>query len=178
MGLLDYKSYIIDRKMSLILDNFSIMNDSNEEIGAVESKLISLNGEFKILDKAGKVVGKIKGKLSLRPAFNIYDEKNSLIAIAKRKIVDSGGSEYWVENQEGQKILEATPDFSGQEYQIKNPEGELIADISEKISNLNDAYIINIHNHIDPLIILALTISIDCYENKKNQLELITGFED
>jgi uncharacterized protein YxjI len=154
------------------------MNDSNEEIGEIESKLISLKGEFSIRDTAGNVVGKIKGKLSIRPAFNIYDDKNSLIAIAKRKMVDDLESEYWVENDEGEKILEAKGDFSGQEYQIKNQGGELIAEISEKISNLKDTYTISIHDKINPLIILALTISIDYYENKKNQLELITGFDD
>nr|MDO8079853.1 LURP-one-related family protein [Candidatus Freyarchaeota archaeon] len=178
MGLLDYNSYIINRKLSLITDSFSIMNDLNEEIGEIQGKLISLKGEFNFRDTTGKVVGKIKGKLSLRPAFNIYNDKNSLIATAKRKMIDTAGSEYWVEDREGKKILEATGDFSGQEYQIKNQEGKLIAEISEKISNLKDTYAIKIHDKIDPLIILALTISIDYYENKKNQLELIPGFDD
>jgi len=178
LGLLDYKSYIIERKMSLTADKFSILNDSREEIGKVEGKLISLTGEFNIMDATGNTVGRIKGKLSIRPTFNFYDHENNLIATAKRKMINTVGGEYWVENPQGEKILEAAGDFTGQEYKIRNEKGEIVAEISEKISQLKDAYLVKIHNEINPLIILALTISIDYYENKKKQLELITGFNE
>ncbi|MEM2145588.1 MAG: hypothetical protein QW279_09520 [Candidatus Jordarchaeaceae archaeon] len=65
MGLLDYRTYLVDEKL-LSVCNTLIRDEKGRELGKAVKKLLALKEEIEFIDTQGKNVGAVKRKNGCR----------------------------------------------------------------------------------------------------------------
>ena len=116
-----------------------IYDPSGRELGTVQEKVLTFLPQFELY-LGNTYVGKVTKEFSLlRPRFHI----------------DCNG---WA--MEG--------DFMEWDYRIHAPNGRPIANISKKVLNFTDTYVLDIANPEDALAVLMLALAIDAEKCSRN----------
>jgi len=176
-GLFGQKKYIIEQKLVALRDTYGVKDLDGNLLGYVKAKIVSFGPKFWFEDLNGVQVGEIDGKVvSIYNEYEVKDQTGKLRARIKKKILKLIGSEWWMENAQGQQIAKVKGNFTEHEYQILDPNGSLIAQIHKKWVTVRDSYNIEITNSdFDPFLILSYVIAMDHVEQKDNQTRSSIG---
>lgn len=156
----------------------------------IKQKVITWRDKFDILDEHHKPVYRVKGELiSIGHKLHIYDKKGKEVASVSEKLVKImpkyrirtvGNKEYWVTK----KITVVNEKFKVEpvdwvidggilehNYSIKHGR-KTVAKVHQKWISIGDSYIIDVVDpDVDPLVILATMICVDCVEFDQEEKE-------
>jgi uncharacterized protein YxjI len=162
-------AYIIDQKLLSLRDTYIIRDSRGEEIGRAVKKFLSLGPKITVYDEKGDPVARLEGRaFSLRGNIRFIDWRGRTWGVLKKKILKFIGSEYWFEDDNGNKIYRVKGKFTHHEYKILHEEtGEPLAEISKKWLTIRDAYGIRIldKEKLHPFIAIGTTLAIDLIEH-------------
>jgi uncharacterized protein YxjI len=165
--------YIIERKMMALRMTYSVKGVNGNLLGYVKAKRAGIGHvKFCFEDDAGAQLGEIDGKvISVHHEYEIKDKDEQLKARIKKKPLTLIGSEWWMEDPEGQQLAKAEGDFAGHNYQILGAGGGVIAQIHKKWVSMRNSYGIEIlRQDFDPFLVLSYTIAMDFVEHMGRRL--------
>ena len=176
-GMFGQNKYTIEQKLVALRDTYGVKDLSGNLLGYVKAKIVSWGPKFWFEDLNGVQLGEIDGKIvSIHNEYEVKDQTGQLKAKIKKKILKLIGSEWWMENAQGQQIAKVKGNFTEHEYQILDPNGSLIAQIHKKWVTIRDSYNIEITNpDFDHFLILSYVIAMDHVEQKNNQSKSYIG---
>jgi len=156
--------YIVKQKIFSLGDNFSIKNESGEDIFLVKSQLLSFGRKLRIYDLNGNELCYIEQQLfRFMPEYNIYIA-GQFIANVKKKFA------FFRNNFEitGEGVrYEVEGDFLAHEFIIRKNE-TVIARISKKFFAFSDTYGVEVDDSQDQITPLALSIVIDMVYHERD----------
>ena len=150
-----------------------IFNQDGKAVGKMHRRVISMRALVEVSDIDGSQVFTINKKLvSMRPSYMIKDAQGHLLGRTNRKILTLFRPKLWLEDNEGQKLLEAKGNFLGKSFDVKDMDGELKAKIGKSdffkdlvlggLFDFSDTYSIRVLDpNYDKRLLLAFVIAID-----------------
>lgn len=150
-----------------------IFNQDGKAVGKMHRRVISMRALIEVSDIDGSQVFTINKKLvSMRPSYMIKDAKGHLLGRTNRKILTLFRPKLWLEDNEGQKLLEAKGNFLGKRFDVKDMDGELKAKIGKSdffrdlvlggLFDFSDTYSIKVLDpNYDKRLLLGFVIAID-----------------
>lgn len=150
-----------------------IFNQDGKAVGKMHRRVISMRALVEVSDIDGSQVFTINKKLvSMRPSYMIKDAKGHLLGRTNRKILTLFRPKLWLEDNEGQKLLEAKGNFLGKRFDVKDMDGELKAKIGKSdffrdlvlggLFDFSDTYSIKVLDpNYDKRLLLGFVIAID-----------------
>ena len=176
-GMFGQNKYTIEQKLVALRDTYGVKDFNGNLLGYVKAKIVSLGPKFWFEDLNGVQLGEIDGKIvTIHNEYEVKDQTGQLRAKIKKKILNLIGSEWWMENAQGQQIAKVKGNFTEHEYQILGPDGSPIAQIHKKWITIRDSYNIEITRpEFDPFLILSYVIAMDHVEQKNNQSKSYVG---
>ena len=170
MGMFDQNKYTIEQKLVALRDTYGVKDLNGNLLGYVKAKIVSMGPKFWFEDTNGVQLGEIDGKIvSIHNEYDVKDQNGQLKAKIKKKILKLIGSEWWMEDAQGQQIAKVKGNYTEHEYQILAPDGSLIAQIHKKWVTIRDSYNIEITRpDFDTFLILSYVIAMDHIEQKNN----------
>ncbi len=150
-----------------------IFNQDGKAVGKMHRRVISMRALVEVSDIDGSQVFTINKKLvSMRPSYMIKDAKGHLLGRTNRKILTLFRPKLWLEDNEGQKLLEAKGNFLGKSFDVKDMDGELKAKIGKSdffkdlvlggLFDFSDTYSIKVLDpNYDKRLLLGFVIAID-----------------
>jgi uncharacterized protein YxjI len=142
-----------------------------EQLGYVKDKSTRIGYvQFCFEDNSGAQLGEIDGKAAFviyrERDYEIKDKDGQLKARIRKRPLKLSGSEWLMEDPEGQQLAKVEGDFARHNYQIVAPSGAIIAQIHKKWASIENSYGIEIlRQDLDPLLILSYTIAMDFTEH-------------
>jgi uncharacterized protein YxjI len=169
-GMFNQNKYTIEQKLVALRDTYGVKDLNGNLLGYVKQKIVSVGPKFWFEDTNGVQLGEVDGKLvSIHNEYDVKDQSGQLKARIKKKILNLIGSEWWMENAQGQQIAKVKGNYSEHEYQILAPDGSVIAQIHKKWVTIRDSYNIEITRpDFDTFLILSYVIAMDHIEQKNN----------
>ena len=169
-GMFNQNKYTIEQKLVAIRDTYGVKDLNGNLLGYVKQKIVSVGPKFWFEDTNGVQLGEIDGKIvSIHNEYDVKDQSGQLKAKIKKKIINFTGSEWWMEDAQGQQIAKVKGNYSEHEYQILTPDGSVIAQIHKKWVTIRDSYNIEITRlDFDTFLILSYVIAMDHIEQKNN----------
>jgi len=176
-GLFNQNKYTIEQKLVALRDTFGIKDLNGNLLGYVKQKIVSMGPKFWFEDTSGVQLGEIDGKIvSIHNEYDVKDQNGQLKARIKKKILKLIGSEWWMEDEQGQQMARVKGNYTEHEYQILTPDGNIIAQIHKKWVTIRDSYNIEINSpDFDHFLILSFVIAMDHVEQKSNQSRSYIG---
>ncbi len=151
-----------------------IYDDAGASVGKMHRRVISLRAFTEVTEGDGTLVFTVNKKLvSIRPSYMIKDADGILLGRTNRKILTLFRPKLWLENENGEKLLEAQGNFLGRDFKVKDLRGDLKAKIGksdffkdlvlgETLFDYSDTYAIQILDpEYDKRILLGFVIAID-----------------
>ena len=171
MSMFEQKQYIIEQKLVSLRDTYGVKDVSGNLLGYVKAKMFTLGPKFWFEDTHESQLGEIDGKIvSIHNEYDVKDQNGQLRARIKRKIFKLIGSEWWMEDPQGQQIAKAEGNFTEHNYQITAPDGSPIAQIHKKWVTIRDSYSIEIQNpDFGAFLVLSYVIAMDHVDQKSRQ---------
>jgi len=169
-GMFNQNKYTIEQKLVAVRDTYGVKDLNGNLLGYVKQKIVSVGPKFWFEDTNGVQLGEIDGKLvSIHDEYDVKDQSGQLKARIKKKILNLIGSEWWMEDAQGQQIAKVKGNYSEHEYQILAPDGSVIAQIHKKWVTIRDSYNIEItRTDFDAFLIISYVIAMDHIEQKNN----------
>ena len=169
-GMFNQNKYTIEQKLVALRDTYGVKDLNGNLLGYVKQKIVSVGPKFWFEDTNGVQLGEIDGKLvSIHDEYDVKDQSGQLKARIKKKILNLIGSEWWMEDAQGQQIAKVKGNYSEHEYQILAPDGSVIAQIHKKWVTIRDSYNIEItRSDFDTFLVLSYVIAMDHVEQKNN----------
>ncbi len=154
----------------------------------IKQRVITWRDTFDIYDERKKPVYKVKGELvAVGHKLHIYDRKGKEVATIREKLVKimpkyrittANNKEYWLTK----KITMINEKFKLEpldwiidggilehNYSIKHGKN-VIAKVHQKWVSIGDSYVIDIEDEsVDPVLVLATMIGVDCVEFDKEK---------
>jgi len=95
------------------------------------------------------------------------DWNGQVRGVLKKKLLKLFGSEYWVEDSNGNRILTIKGKFTAHNYKIIDDKtGKVVGEVSKKWLSLRDSYALKIYSdELDPFLALCIVIAIDVVEH-------------
>ena len=170
-GMFGQDKYTIEQKLVAIRDTYGVKDLNGNLLGYVKQKIVSMGPKFWFEDTAGVQLGEIDGKIvTIHNEYDVKDQNGQLRARIKKKILNLIGSEWWMEDAQGQQIAKVKGNYTAHDYQILAPDGSIIAQIHKKWVTIRDAYNIEITRpDFERFLILSYVIAMDHVEQKNNQ---------
>jgi len=150
-----------------------LYNQSGTPIGKMHRRIISMRALTEVSELDGTQVFTINKKLvSMRPSYMIKDAEGRLLGRTNRKILTLFRPKLWLEDKEGEKLLEAKGNFLGKSFDVKDMDGNLKARIGKSdffkdlvlggLFDFSDTYAIKIlDSNFDKRLLLGFVIAID-----------------
>ncbi len=86
-------------------------------IGKMHRRILSLRALTEVTESDGTVVFTVNKKLiSIRPSYMLKDAAGNLLGRTNRKILTLFRPKLWLENDSGEKLLEAQGNFLGRDF--------------------------------------------------------------
>ena len=170
-GMFGQDKYTIEQKLVALRDTYGVKDLNGNLLGYVKAKIISMGPKFWFEDTNGVQLGEIDGKIvSIHNEYDVKDQNGQLKAKIKKKILNLMGSEWWMEDAQGQEIAKVKGNYTEHEYTILSSDGSIIAQIHKKWVTIKDSYNIEITRpDFDHFLILSYVIAMDHIEQKNNQ---------
>lgn len=154
--------HYVEQQLFSLKDRFYIQDEFGHEEYYVESDFFSFGKKFHIYDQYQQQVAYISQKVwSFLPKFEIYVENNYIGQIVKELTLFN--PRYYLENSD----LQVEGNFLAHDYSIYNSQGT-IATISKEWWTFGDKYCIDVKEGIQPIIAIAIMLSIDAVLASQN----------
>jgi len=150
-----------------------IYNKIGTPIGKMHRKVISLRALTEVTETNGTPVFAVNKKLvSIRASYMIKDVQGNTLGRTNRKILTFFRPKLWLEDENGNKLLEAQGNFLGRDFKIKDSKGNLKAKIGKSdffkdlvfggVFDFSDTYAVQILDpEYDKRLLLGFVIAID-----------------
>lgn len=150
-----------------------IYNEAGTPIGKMHRKVISLRALTEVTETNGTLVFAVNKKLvSIRSSYVIKDAQGNTLGRTNRKILTLFRPKLWLEDENGNKLLEAQGNFLGRDFKIKDSKGNLKAKIGKSdffkdmvfggVFDFSDTYAVQIlDSEYDKRLLLGFVIAID-----------------
>lgn len=150
-----------------------IYNEIGTPIGKMRRKVISLRALTEVTETNGTLVFAVNKKLvSIRASYMIKDVQGNTLGRTNRKILTLFRPKLWLEDENGNKLLEAQGNFLGRDFKIKDSKGNLKAKIGKSdffkdlvfggVFDFSDTYAVQIlDSEYDKRLLLGFVIAID-----------------
>lgn len=158
--------YAMKQKLFAFGDDFTIKNDSGQDVFFVDGHMLSLRNRLDFKDMAGNELAMIQKKLlSWGPTYEIYSQGH-MIAEVKKHLFTLFKCRFTVDVP-GPDDLEAEGSFLDHEYTFTR-RGQAVASVSKSWFSFSDSYGVDIAEGENDVLILAAAVVIDqvCHENK------------
>jgi uncharacterized protein YxjI len=156
--------YLMRQKLFCWGDDFTIQDESGQDVFFVDGKVFSLGNQLSFQDMQGNELASIRQKLlAWGPTYEIHSQ-GQLRAIVKKAVFTLFHCSFSVDVP-GLGDLEARGDFTDHEYQFERA-GDTVATVSKRWFSWTDSYGVEIAEGEDDILILASTVVIDmaCHE--------------
>jgi uncharacterized protein YxjI len=143
-------------------------------IGKMHRRVLSLRALTEVTESDGTIVFTVNKKLvSIRPSYMLKDAEGNLLGRTNRKILTLFRPKLWLENENGEKLLEAQGNFLGRDFHVKDMYGDSKARIGksdffkdlllgETMFDFADTYAVQIQDpSYDKRLLLGFVIAID-----------------
>lgn len=176
--MFDGRQYIIEQKLAAMRDTYGVKEVNGNLLGYVKAKMISVGPKFWFEDTNGVHLGEVDGKVvSIHNEYEVKDRNGQVQARIKKKVLKLFGSEWWMEDAQGQRLAKAEGNFGGHEYRILAPDGSLIAQIHKKWVTIRDSYSIEVSRQdFDPFLILSYVVAMDHVERERSGMRVGFSF--
>ncbi len=150
-----------------------IYTETGTSIGKMHRKVISLRALTEITETNGTPVFTVNKKLvSIRASYMIKDAQGNTLGRTNKKIITFFRPKLWLEDENGNKLLEAQGNFLGRDFKIKDSKGNLKAKIGKSdffkdmvfggVFDFSDTYAVQILDpEYDKRLLLGFVIAID-----------------
>ncbi|APW62535.1 LURP-one-related/scramblase family protein [Paludisphaera borealis] len=158
--------YVMRQKFFSWGDDFTIQNESGEDVYFVKGTVFSLGDQLSFQDMQGNELAFIRQKLmAWGPTYEIFSERE-LRAVVKKSLFTFFHCTFSVDVP-GPDDLEASGGFTDHEYTFVRG-GRVAATVSKQWFTWTDTYGVDVAEGEDDLLILAATVVIDlaCHDKK------------
>jgi uncharacterized protein YxjI len=150
-----------------------IYDQSGKVVGKMHRRVISMRELTEVMDSGGSQVFTINKKLvSMRASYMIKDPEGHVLGRTNRKILTLFRPKLWLEDDGGQKLLEANGNFLGKSFDIKDNGGILKAKVGKSdffkdlvfggLFDFSDTYAIKVLDpNYDKRLLLGFVVAID-----------------
>lgn len=150
-----------------------IYNQKGTSIGKMHRKIISIRAFTEVTETDGTLVFTVNKKLvSIRASYMIKDAEENTLGRTNRKIFTFFRPKLWLEDEDGQKLLEAKGNFLGRDFKIKDSKGNMKVKVGKSdffkdlvfggIFDYSDTYAVQILDpEYDKRLLLGFVIAID-----------------
>ena len=150
-----------------------IYNETGTSIGKMHRNVISLRALTEITETNGTPVFAVNKKLvSIRASYMIKDAQGNTLGRTNKKIITFFRPKLWLEDENGNKLLEVQGNFLGRDFKIKDSKGNLKAKIGKSdffkdlvfggVFDFSDTYAVQILDpEYDKRLLLGFVIAID-----------------
>lgn len=150
-----------------------LYNQNGTPIGKMHRRIITMRAFTEVSELDGTQVFTINKKLvSMRPSYMIKDAEGHLLGRTNRKILTLFRPTLWLENERGEKLLEAKGNFLGKSFDVKDMDGNLKARVGKSdffkdlvlggLFDFSDTYAIKVlDTNFDKRLLLGFVIAID-----------------
>jgi len=172
MSMMETRELLVDQKLLAARNTYVIKNRQQQQLGFAKRELLSFGPRYSFEGNSGERLGEIVGKVvSLSNEFEIKDGSGRLVAKVKKKVLKVLGSEWHMEDPQGNEIAKMDGDILHHNYNVVSPDRSVIAQIHLKWATIKDEYGIEIVKpDFSPLLVLGFTIAmehVEHYEEKK-----------
>jgi uncharacterized protein YxjI len=151
--------YVMRERMLSLGDDFTIKNSDGDDVFYVDGKAFSLRNKLSFKDMSGRELARIEQKLlSIGPQYEII-RGDQTVAVVKKKLFTLLRARFTVDVP-GPNDLEAHGDFLDHEYSFER-NGREVARVSKRWISLSDAYVVDVNEGEDDVVILATAVVID-----------------
>jgi uncharacterized protein YxjI len=172
--MLETREFIINQKLLATRNTYVIKNRQQEQLGLAKREILSWGPRYSLEGSSGERLGEIAGKVvTLTSEFEIKDKSGNPVARVKKKTLKLVGSEWRMEDSQGNDIAKIDGDILHHSYKMIAPDGSVIAQIHLKWVTIKDEYGVEIVKpDFSPLLVLGFTIAmehVEHYEEKKKE---------
>jgi len=157
--------YVMKEKLFSWGDDFTIKNESGQDVFFVDGKAFSIGDKLSFQDMTGNELAFVSQKvLSFGPTYEIY-RGDRLMAVVKKQLFTFFNCKFTVDVP-GPDDLEAEGDFLHHEYAFTR-HGQAVARVSKQWFSWSDTYGVDVAGGEDDVLILASTVVIDmvCHDD-------------
>ena len=169
MSMFDNREFIIDQRLLSIRNTYVVKNKLGEQLGFIKQEFVSWGPRFWFEDNSSAHLGEINGKVvTVHHEYEIKDKDGQVKARIKKKILKLFGSEWWMEDPDGQEIATIKGNIVRHTYDIVASDKTVIARVHLNWITIQDEYCIEIvRQDFDPLLILGYAIAMDHVEHSE-----------
>jgi uncharacterized protein YxjI len=155
------------KKLLSFSSQFTIRDDQDNDVFAVNGKMLSLHDRLIFEDMHGNELAVVQKKLlAWGPTYEIY-HAGQLKAVVKESLFTFFGHRFTVDDEKGPADLEAKGNFTNHQYTFTRG-GRPVAEVSESWFTIADTYGVDIAGGQDDVLILACTVVIErCDEESR-----------
>jgi uncharacterized protein YxjI len=151
--------YVMRERMLSLGDDFTIKNSDGDDVFYVDGKALSFRNKLSFKDMNGRELARIEQKLlNIGPQYAII-RGDETVAVVKKKLFTLLRARFTVDVP-GPNDLEAHGDFLDHEYTFER-NGREVARVSKRWISLSDAYVVDVDDAEDDVVILATAVVID-----------------
>jgi uncharacterized protein YxjI len=167
MGLFDNREFTVDQRLLSVRNTYVLKNRIGEQLGFVKQEFMSWGPHFWFEDNAGTRLGDIDGKVvTVHHEYAIKDEDGNVKGRVKKKVMKLFGSEWWMEDAEGNEIARIKGNIVHHSYDILAPDKSTIAKVHLNWATVKDEYCVEIVKEgFDALLVLGYAIAMDHVEH-------------
>ncbi|MHA1338457.1 MAG: LURP-one-related family protein [Promethearchaeota archaeon] len=150
-----------------------ILDEQGNEIGKMHRKLLSLRARIDFMELDGTISASIHKKIiSIKPTYDLKDAAGNQLARLKKTFWSFIRPKFYLEDPQGNKIMEAQGKFMGFDFTITDMNGKLIGTIKKAdrwrdvflggIFDFADTYALKVEDpNVDRRLLLGFVIAID-----------------
>lgn len=137
----DSHEYYVIKEKFWDFGSGDIYNQYDSQIGKMKRKFFSPRAYTEIYDNDENMIFSLNNKLlAFRSTYDIKDENGEFLGRAKRKLLAPFRPKIWMENEDGDHILESQGTFMGWDFDVTDPEGNKVAEVG-KLDKWKDLFL-------------------------------------
>lgn len=166
--MFETKEFIIDQKLLPVRNTYVVKDKQGQQLGQIKQEFVSIGPKFWFEDNMGVHLGVIDGKvITIHNEYEIKDKTGQLQARIKKKILKLFGSEWWMEDANGQQIARINGNIVHHTYGILAPDKSVIAKVHLNWVTVRDEYCIEIvKQDFNPMLVLSFAVAMDNVEHE------------
>jgi len=165
--MFENREFTVDQRLLSVRNTYVLKNKLGEQLGFIKQEFVSWGPHFWFEDNAGTRLGDIDGKvLTVHNEYDIKDKDGQVKAKVKKKILKLFGSEWWMENPNGNEIARIKGNIVRHTYDMVASDKSTIAKVHLNWATIGDEYCVEIVKpDFNPLLVLGYAVAMDHVEH-------------